>query len=158
MLFPMLSPFPLAACPCVAQTGGVSGYLRLLLPLEARRWLTESALRDRRSPEDQALVLLIDTLKRRRSLLPSRLRRSKMNLLASVLSNHVPDGFQLEIREGPERRVTTFRYTRIADGVWCQQVVEHALIEQAISVDALAFDVLRDVERKFFGSDKANND
>lgn len=42
-------------------------YLRLLLPLEPRRWLTEDALRDRRSPEDQALVLLIEVLKRRRS-------------------------------------------------------------------------------------------
>lgn len=41
-------------------------YLRLLLPLEPRRWLTEDALRERRSPEDQALVLLIESLRRRR--------------------------------------------------------------------------------------------
>jgi len=47
-------------------------YLRLLLPLEPRRWLTEDALRDRRTVEEQALVLLISTLKRRRS---ARMRR-----------------------------------------------------------------------------------
>jgi hypothetical protein len=66
-LFPTLFPFGLDDSPELTQAVGVSQYLRLLLPLEPRRWLTESALRDRRSPEDQALVLLIDTLKRRRS-------------------------------------------------------------------------------------------
>ena len=51
-------------------------YLRLLLPLEPRLWLTEDALRDRRSPEDQALVLLIETLRRRRRRKPPGLVRA----------------------------------------------------------------------------------
>lgn len=79
---------------------------------------------------------------------------TKPNPLASVLSDHIPDGFQLEIRHDDKLAVTTFRYTRVVDDVWCQQVVEDVLVDHACSVEAMAFDVLRDVERKFFASDK----
>jgi hypothetical protein len=78
------------------------------------------------------------------------------NRLASVLSDHIPDGFRLEIRRDDKLAVTTFRYTRLADETWCQQVVEDALVDHTHSVEAMAFDVLRDVERKFFASDKAH--
>ena len=75
---------------------------------------------------------------------------TKRDRLASVLADHIPDGFQLEIRHEDDLRTMTFRYKRIADEVWCQQVMSDVIIEHAInSVESVADGILADVARKF---------
>jgi hypothetical protein len=70
--------------------------------------------------------------------------------LAATLADHIPDGFQLEIRHDDEWHVTTFRYLRIADEVWCQHTIADMLIENAVnSIDAIADGILEQVARTF---------
>jgi hypothetical protein len=77
---------------------------------------------------------------------------NKQHQLASVLADHIPDGFQLEIRN--DNGISTFRYKRIADEVWCQEAWSNLLIEQAIaSVEAMADGILYTVAQKFLDYD-----
>jgi len=66
-----------------------------------------------------------------------------------VLTNHIPDGFQLEVRHDDGLAATTFRYKRIADETWCQEVVADVFVDTAISINAWADSVLESVARKF---------
>jgi hypothetical protein len=81
----------------------------------------------------------------------------KTHRLASVLADHIPDGFQLEIRNYDG--VSIFRYKRISDEVWCQEAMSNLVIEQAIlSPEALADHILRSAAQKFRDYDALDGD
>ena len=85
------------------------------------------------------------------------LSSTKTHQLASVLADHIPDGFQLEIRNDGE--ISTFRYKRIADEVWCQEAMSNLLIEYAIAgTEAIADGILRSVAQKFHDYDALGSD
>jgi len=73
----------------------------------------------------------------------------QFNPLTAVIFSLRPPGFQIETRHSNDGHWTGYRFTRLSDGVWCQQTVRDVLIDQVIDIKGLAKQVLHEVERKF---------
>ena len=73
----------------------------------------------------------------------------KYNPFTAVLFGLRPPGVQIEARYCCDRQYTEYRFIRLSDGLWCQQMVSDDLVYQVFSVTDLAEHILDVVARNF---------
>ena len=71
------------------------------------------------------------------------------NPVTSALFNMHPPGFQIEARHADNQSWTDYRFTRLSDGVWCQEHLADEIAYLAISPKTVAELILENVARKF---------
>jgi len=71
------------------------------------------------------------------------------NPVTAALFNMHPPGFQIEARHADNQSWTDYRFTRLSDGVWCQEHLADEIAYLAISPKTVAELILENVARKF---------
>ena len=79
--------------------------------------------------------------------------KRRYNPVTAALFKMQPPGFQIEARHSNSQAWTDYRFTRLIDGVWCQEHLADEIAYLAISPKTVAELILDSVERKF-GNDK----
>jgi hypothetical protein len=71
------------------------------------------------------------------------------NPVTAALFNMHPPGFQIEARHADNQAWTDYRFTRLSDGVWCQELLEDTIAYSARSPHAVAAMILKVALAKF---------
>lgn len=77
------------------------------------------------------------------------------NPLTGLLVDRVPPGFQFEARHSDNQLWTDYRYTRLTDGLWCQQSISDCVVDYARDLRGLADIITEQVIEKFRSADNA---
>ena len=70
------------------------------------------------------------------------------NPVTAALFNMHPPGFQIEVRYSDEQQWTEYRFTRLIDGIWCQERLADEIAYLATSPKTVAEFILNEVARK----------